>query len=129
MTELTIQEHRARHAATLLTNEVKHFCEGRPCDNATINAIEDLIKRHRAAACLHGIDFPEMVVMPFPRLGAVEIVRRDLDEKAIQTIVLNVTVKYPMVTAHELAAAVRYAFPGYRVGNLSFDHRVLRKKN
>jgi hypothetical protein len=119
--ELPLEDLRANRAASILFERVKHVVAGHVVSRSLIERIERLVRDHRVEASLAGIKFPTMVVLPLPYQGAVQLVRADLDEKGIQTIVLNLTVQYPDVTAPELAAAVHHGFPRFRSGNLQLE--------
>lgn len=83
-------------------------------DGECIQDAYGIIDDHRARWLLRGVRFPRMRVMAFPRIGQMEVVRADLDRKAIQTTLVNMTVKHPSLMADEIAAACAHAFPDYR---------------
>lgn len=93
----------------------------------TIEDLEALVKDHRAQCRNRGIKFPELVPIILVRQQAVEFYRRDLDDKAVQTVILNLTAKFPDVTAEELALGVGRAFPEYAKSRLNFEARTKNK--
>jgi hypothetical protein len=124
--ELPLMELRANRAASILYERVRVLVSGNQINRAMVAIVEKAVSDHRIEAILAGISFPTLVVLPLPAQGAVQLVRADLDEKGIQTIVLNLTVQYPEVTAGELAAAVRHGFPDFRTGNLQLEKHEAR---
>lgn len=94
----------------------------------TIDTMRGLIKSHRDHARYLGIPFPKLVLLNIPRLGAVEVIRDDLDWKSVQTLVVNMTEKYPAVTAQELAVAIGETFPQFRPGAQQQVNVELRRK-
>ncbi len=81
------------------------------------------IKEHRADCRLRGIRFPEMTCIFLPQQGFIDVVRADLEHKDLQTVIVNLTVKCPEVSAEELARGVCEAFPWYARNTLRFKER------
>lgn len=79
----------------------------------TIDAVNRLVKDHRATWRLRGVDVPKMVAVVLPTTGAVEILRQDLDVAGIQAAVVGLVKKYPSAGCEEIAAAFLRAFPDY----------------
>lgn len=94
----------------------------------TVQGMRDLIKSHRDYCRYRGVPFPRLVLLSVPRLGAVEVVRDDLDWKSVQTLVLNLTEKYPAITPQELALTIGETFPQFRPGAQAQVNVELRRK-
>ena len=86
---------------------------GADMNGRTVEAIEDVVKDHRHTCRLRGMDFPELAVIVLPVIGSIDVVSRDLDQKGIETLIVNLAKKYPAVSAAELGFAINRAFPGY----------------
>jgi hypothetical protein len=114
MKEADFQDARLRHAAGVLFENISRLATGMAMEPATIAAIADWIAIHRADCKRMGIDFPEMVVVAFPRLGAIEICRRDWTVPDVETFILDCVSKYPTISAAEIAEAIKKAWPGYK---------------
>jgi hypothetical protein len=69
------------------------------------------------------IDYPEVVLVYIREVGALEVVRADIDEANLQRWIVNLTVKYRHVTARGIAEALAEHFPGYRPGQMEFRRR------
>lgn len=82
--------------------------------------VEDFRTRLRLDAGLH---YPEVVLILLREVGALEVVRADIDQANLQRWIINLTVKYPRVTARGIAEALAEHFPGYRPGQLEFRRR------
>lgn len=116
MNEDELRQARLNNFAGLLHERIRAYCVGRMLDSATVLGLKEIVDQARSHARVHeGLDFPPMHVIAFPRLGAIEIVRKDLDERSLQTWIVNLTVKYPGITPIEIARALKDAFPNYRV--------------
>lgn len=107
------EEARVNHAAQQLFERLRGFT-GRQLTSTTVHDIRVLVKDHRQQCKLRGIPFPELVPLVLTKSGVIELVRRDLEPASIQTIIVNLTVKYPTVSADEIAQAVMWAFPQYQ---------------
>lgn len=94
---------------------------GAPLRKETFDDINALVKDHRRQCRMHGIDFPHLTALVLTGVGAIEMVRKDLDLKGVQTIVVNLTRRYPQVTPEELARAVGWAFPWYRPSHIDMS--------
>lgn len=92
-------------------------------DGRSIDDAYSIIDDHRVRWLLRGVQFPRMRIMAFPRIGRMEVVRADLDRAAIQVTLVNMTVKYPALTAQEIATACGHAFPDYRPDPESIKRR------
>ena len=114
---ITDDTHPQMHAARLdLAQALVHGLVARAklLDGACIDDAYAIIDDHRVAWLLRGVQFPRMRVLAFPRIGQMEVVRADLTRQGIQTTLVNMTVKYPTLTAEEIAVACQHAFPDYR---------------
>jgi hypothetical protein len=89
---------------------------GKRWHGGTLPALREAIAHHLAACRRRGVRFPTLTVLPFPRLGTFQLVRADLDEASIRTLIVNLALNLTGVTMLEVARAVAYAFPGYRPG-------------
>lgn len=94
----------------------------------TVSSMKDLLKSHRDTMRYRGVLFPKLVLLSVPRLGAVEVVRDDLDWKSVQALVLNLTEKYPAIQPRELAEAIAETFPQFRPGSQGQVNVELRRK-
>lgn len=119
-------------AARQLFNRMNTLAQSDARDGAnfyrTIQRLRDLIKSHRDYNRYRGVPFPKLVLLTIPRLGAVEVVRDDLDWKSVQILVVNLTEKYPAVTATELAICIGETFPQFRPGAQQQVNVELRRK-
>lgn len=69
--------------------------------------------------CKHqDIDFPVMAAIIVPSEALIEIVRADLDRKAIEQVVVNLVTRYSRIPMIELAHAVKTAFPDFKPARL-----------
>lgn len=82
--------------------------------------VEDFRTRLRLQG---GLNYPEVVLVCIREVGALEIIRADIDEANLQRWIVNLTVKYPRITARGIAEALAEHFPGYRPGQLEFRRR------
>lgn len=114
MKESDFQDARLRHAAGVLFTEVSRLATGMPMDRASVETIAGWIEIHRRDCKRMGIDFPEMVVVAFPRIRAIEICRRDWSTPDVETFILDCVTKYSGITAPEIAEAISKAWPGYK---------------
>lgn len=89
---------------------------GRPLDAIEIRRLGELLADHRRDCRSQlGVDFPVLAAFVFPRLGQIDLVRADMPQTEIEKTIVNFTVKYPDVTAQEVAFAVTTAFPDYKM--------------
>lgn len=114
MKESDFQDARLRHAAGVLHAEVSRLAEGMAMDRSTVDKIAEWVEIHRRDCKRMGIDFPEMVVVAFPRIGAIEICRRDWTTPDVENFILGCVQKYPEITTPEIAKAIERAWPGYK---------------
>lgn len=108
-------EHpQMKRAMDELKNHMRKFL-GRKLSPSHIREVGDLLAWHRRTCRQSlGVDFPVLVAFVFPRLGQIDLVRADLPHREIEQTIVNFTVKYPDVTAEEVAFALKHAFPDYR---------------
>ena len=119
-------EQRTNLAASQLWHRVR-ACGARHGNLITQNLVDDitdLLKAHRRECKMRGIDFPEMVCLVVPEVGAIEIIRRDSTREALQIHVVNLTVKYPAIRPEHIAAALQRAFPDFRPGAIDVRRRA-----
>lgn len=116
--DLTEEQLRLNHAAGVLYEKVKRHCTGREMSRQTVQAVEQIIYDHRQHARNAGVDFPQMVVLPFVRIKHIEVVRKDLIDNdrdvAVKLLNLVETLKDYGVKADDIAAACQYAWPGWK---------------
>lgn len=120
---LSEAELRRNRAAKILFDRIMRFCVGKFMDKRLLQEIEQLIYDHRAQCRNKGIDFPVLTIFPLVELGYIQTYPKDLDEKGIQTAVLNLWALFPNVPheqiIRDLANGCRYAFPHFKgFGNL-----------
>lgn len=110
------EDGRANQSAALLFERISAYCTDREFDRTTIHVVKMLVSDHVCTARRDGIRFPDMVVLVLKGVRAFEIVRRDLDHKAIETTIRNLVAKYHEqgITPFEVANAIKEAFPDYR---------------
>lgn len=114
MNQEALQNARLNHWAGLIHQRVSAFCNGRRCDRSTVERVRDMVQDMREIARLRdGVMIPPMHVIVFPKCGAVEIVRKDMEEAGLNIWIVNLTVKYPTITPQEIAGALKAAFPDY----------------
>ncbi len=82
--------------------------------------VEDFRTRLRLDA---GLSYPEVVLVYIREVGALEVVRADIDQSNLQRWIVNLTVKYPRITARGIAEALAEHFPGYKPGAIEFGRR------
>lgn len=124
-------EHQARlnESAGLLYERLCQFCaSGRKISSTTMHAIEGIVRHHITAARQDGIKFPDMRVVIVEGVGALEIVRADLEHSSIQVLIKNISIKYPDADPIEIAKGIRRAFPAYHPRD-PFEHSGLRRVN
>jgi hypothetical protein len=67
--------------------------------------------------------WPELAVICLRSVGALEVIRADITSKDLEVWAVNLTVKYPQITARDIAEALAEHFPGYRPGSIDFRRR------
>jgi hypothetical protein len=82
-----------------------------------------IVDDHVTEAQLHGIMWPELAVICLRSVGALEVIRADITSKDLEVWAVNLTVKYPQITARDIAEALAEHFPGYRPGSIDFRRR------
>lgn len=116
MNESEFQEARLNDAAQRLGALVTNLVAGRLLDRTTINGVRDIVQEFcRVSRQRDRITMPDLDVIGFARIGAIEIVRRDWEREAVQNWIVNCTVKYPDINAEEIARAVAGTWPDYRL--------------
>ena len=110
MREMTDQEREREQKR--LSAKITPFL-GRQLGRRTIEAIEEIVADHRQRCRLVGLEFPECAVLVMPDAGNIDIVPKDLDQKGVETLIVNLARKYPTVSREDLAFAIGRAFPDY----------------
>jgi hypothetical protein len=112
-------EHpRMKQAEAGLRALVSRF-RGADLTGYTIHRMMDDVKSHRQRWRNHGVDFPALVPLVNRRAGTVELVRADLDRRAIQTTVRNFIIKNRELSPIEVAQAIKLAWPDLPKGWLA----------
>jgi hypothetical protein len=89
-----------------------------------LDECKELVEDFRTRLRLHGgLNYPEVVLVYIREVGALEVVRADIDEANLQRWIVNLTVKYRHVTARGIAESLAEHFPGYRPGQMEFRRR------
>lgn len=105
-------DQRLQMSAAALHQKVVDYCTGKDLTPHIIERVRELVRFHVwRARRVDGIDFPDMVIMPFPAIGYINLCRADTELPGLAVILKNVTSNYPSVAAKDLAFAVSYAFP------------------
>ena len=112
--DMTEADARIEAAAAVLQERLVAALSVRRVDQAAMHIARTIIRDHRTQARGAGIDFPAVVVMPFPRQGRLKIFNAELGRKDIETLIVNLTVEMPTIRPDEIAMAVHFAFPQYR---------------
>jgi hypothetical protein len=81
-----------------------------------------VIKDHRAAYRIKGVDFPVMVALVVPRLGIVEFARADLDIASLRIKIVNFVRFNPNATMEEVVQAFRMAYPDLKPDEVLTGH-------
>lgn len=128
LTEVREAKTTEEIAAMALQKAVMSVLVGRSLNRATVQMVEQVVYDHRARCRANGIPFPEMVVLPIftDSRQQVQLARKDLDESALQTYILNLTVIYPEINAAQIAFAVKYAWPDRKLGNLNLTSKAVQ---
>lgn len=100
-------------ATEQLFARIKHFT-GRRFANGELHDLQKIVKDHRVACKLNGVNYPELVPMILHKQGGIDLVRKDLEPAGVRAALYNLIQKYPNAEPDELAHAVRTAFPHYR---------------
>lgn len=115
MAEISDVEPRLAASVKELARKLAEFCVRRELDTQTVHDATDLCERHRTAARLRGIDFPEMVLVVLDRQKKLRFVRRDLDERGVDNLVVELAqMQGGNYDPAEIARAIRRAFPHHR---------------
>ena len=119
MNELPEDDPRVLDAFRVLMDRLSTFV-GKPLDNSTVLAICSTIEQTRNEfKRKHQHDFPPLVPLILPTSGFIAWFRQDLDNEQIRIKVLNLlrelTINKLPVGAHELATAMKLAWPLYQL--------------
>lgn len=119
---------RVQRAAENLNRQLGQLYLGAQFTKRVFDEACELVQWHRKQCLSRGIQFPKLVVLPLIKQRAIEVVRADMDLQGIRTTMLNLTVKYPSITAQEIAEAVQGAFPDY-IKSIDVEKRREVKKS
>lgn len=105
-------EEETKIAQQQLTNRLTSMI-GVELDDRAADKVDEAIKDHRQRWRLRGINFPPLVAIILPKIGQIDVVFREMDVKGIETVIVNLTRKYPHVTREDIAFGIGRAFPDY----------------
>ena len=91
---------------------------GEDLDRETLQMLFDFIEEHRISARKRGIDFPKLTAFVVPRLGWIKLVRYELTEENIRRAILSLVRECPQVLPHEIATAVKNAWPDRKLSGV-----------
>lgn len=103
--ERTLEQNR-------LALKIERFL-GQPMNGRMLEKIDGILADHRQRCRMRGLDFPDVVAVVMPTAGNIDVVSRELDQKGIETLIVNLARKYPTVSRDDLAFGINRAFPGY----------------
>lgn len=109
----TDDDRRLADSNGRLFRRLKRMLHGQIMTQQLYDQTRDLVETHVTTARQHGVRFPDLAVVYLTGCRAVEIVRADMEPTDIQQWCLNLTVRYPQVTAREIAEALARHFPAY----------------
>lgn len=127
----TEEDRKLAYWTARLQVMVERRCYGRPASRQLLDELRSLIDDFRIRLRLNaGLMYPELAVVLLreaagPGRDAVEIIRADIDQKNLERWVVNLTVKYPAVTARSIAQSLVEFLPGYKPGSIEFSRRVV----
>jgi hypothetical protein len=107
-------EEEAVKEQRFLTNRIMRVTLGRPFSTQVADRVDEVIREHGTACRMKGYKFPSMVAVWLPAIGKLEVVFRDLDRKGVETLIVNLTRKWPQVSREDLGFGIARAFPEYR---------------
>lgn len=109
-------DHEARVEAVRVQmfNHLRQALLGEQLTGATLQMAREIVAFHVEKGRKNGVAMPELAIMAFPKQGGLEVVNRDMDLNGIRITILNLTAKYPRITAAEIAEAVRAIWPDVR---------------
>jgi hypothetical protein len=82
-------------------------------DESTVRRVQRIVRDHRLQVHeTQGLEFPEVVPLVFHSVRFIQLVRRDLEAKAIQQTIMNLMQVLP-ISPKEMAIAIGVAFPDY----------------
>jgi hypothetical protein len=110
---VTDDDRRLAKANGVLFERLKVLLMGRNMTKSLYEGMLTLIEDHRFECNMQGIAFPPVVAVWLEGVGAVKIVRADIDAKSLQVAIVNWTREHPSITAGEIARALVRHFPGY----------------
>lgn len=109
---MTENVSREKLSADELGRKIYREMAGMPLNRASLRKVESMVQEHVKSARRHGIDFPDMTVIPLRGIGSFQIARRDHDAKDLQVLVWNLYAMHPLLTEEELAWGIEHAYPG-----------------
>jgi hypothetical protein len=86
---------------------------GQELDDRALSKMEEAVKDHRQRLRLRGLNYPELAILAFPKLGSIDVILREQTMQGIETIIVNLTRKYPSITREDIAFGIGRAFPEY----------------
>ena len=110
---VTDDDRRLAKANGVLFERLKVLLMGRNMNKWLYYSMLTLIEDHRFQCNMRGIAFPRLVAVWLEGVGAVKIVRADIDAKSLQVAIVNWTREHPTITVDEVVRALKRHFPGY----------------
>lgn len=110
---VTDDDRRLARANGVLFKRLKAHLMGRVMTKPLYESVMTLIEDFRFECNMRDIAFPQVVAVWLEGVGAVKIVRADIDRRDLQVQIVNWTREHPDLTALALARALVRHFPGY----------------
>jgi hypothetical protein len=110
---VTDDDRRLAKANGVLFERLKAHLLGKDMTQHLYDSMLGLIEDHRFECNMQGIAFPPVVAVWLEGVGAVKIVRADIELPSLQTMIVNWTREHLNITAGEIARALVRHFPGY----------------
>lgn len=104
---------RAQCAAQELQLLARQFLAVNGLTPNTVIRLQEMVRDETRRFRQEGIDFPRLALLALPKQQAVKFYRRDLDEKGIKNVIVELTREFPEITSQEIAAAIMSAYPEY----------------
>lgn len=120
-----LDESEERQAELRLNAFMGHFL-GQPVTRGLIVAVDETIELWKQGYKRRGLRAPHVVALIFPLIGKIDIVFGEQTRKGIETIIVNLTRKYPTITSEDIAFAVGRVWPDYKRKVMDAAHAVKR---
>lgn len=86
---------------------------GRDLTGRVLREIDNTVKEMAQRAKLRGLKLPPMTAVVLRQTGAVEVLRADMEDAAIEQTILYLAQKYRPQSVSEIAEAICRSFPEY----------------